>query len=326
MFRTLLLLCCAGFLTAGGAAHAQDVPALVPQKVSAHGWFFQGEAGMASAANRGFMSNAGFVVTSAGVVVFDALGTPALGLAMKKAIAAITPQPIRRIVVSHYHADHIYGLQALAGPGVEIWAHREARRYLDSALAADRLAQRRAELAPWVDEHTRVVPPTLFLDGDTDFRLGDVSFRLIYAGPAHAPEDLMMYVVEDRALFAGDLFATGRVPYVGNADSRGWLAGLEKLIPLAPAVAVPGHGAPSNDVATDLIQTRDYLQALRREMRRAVVDLVPFDEAYEKADWSRFEMLPAFAAANRINAYGTYLLIEQEELDAAGRQRSSLGQ
>src|SRR4029453_1527978 len=103
-FAELLSCACA-------CASAQSLPdiVLVPKKVSAHGWFFEGETGMASVANKGFMSNAGFVVTNDGVVVFDALGTPALGRAMVAAIAKVTPQPIRRVVVSHYHADHIYG-------------------------------------------------------------------------------------------------------------------------------------------------------------------------------------------------------------------------
>ena len=165
-------------LALAGAASAADDIVLVPQRISEHCWFFEGQAGAASAANRGFMSNAGFVVTDAGVVVFDALGTPALGRAMAAAIAKVTPQPIRRVIVSHYHADHIYGLQALKGPGVDIWAHRNAQRYLASTDAVERLAQRRTELFPWVDENTRLVPPDLWLDGDTDFRLGGLTLRI----------------------------------------------------------------------------------------------------------------------------------------------------
>src|SRR3954462_3112056 len=87
-------------------AFAQEI-SLIPQRVSEHCWFFQGAAGVASADNKGFMSNAGFVVTDAGVIVFDALGTPALGRAMIVAIGKVTRQPIRRVIVSHYHADHI---------------------------------------------------------------------------------------------------------------------------------------------------------------------------------------------------------------------------
>ncbi|HTP99031.1 MAG TPA: MBL fold metallo-hydrolase [Casimicrobiaceae bacterium] len=297
-----------------GNAHAQPDVVLVPQQVSPHCWFFEGEAGMASVANRGFMSNAGFVVTSDGVVVFDALGTPALGRAMVVAIAKVTTQPIRRVVVSHYHADHVYGLQSLKAAGAEIWAYRKAQAYLASPQAAERLAQRRNDLFPWVDENTRVVPPDLWLDGDTSFRMGGLTFRLIYSEGAHSPEDLMMYVEEDRLLFAGDLIFAGRVPYVGNADSAGWLKAMDKMIALRPAVVIPGHGPASRDVERDLALTRDYLAYLRETMGRAVSDLTPFDDAYANTDWSRFRALPAFEQANRINAYGTYLLMEQELL------------
>ena len=203
---------------------------------------------MASVANKGFMSNAGFVVTSDGVVVFDALGTPALGRAMVAAIAKVTRKPIRRVIVSHYHADHIYGLQALKAAGAEIWAHRKAQAYLASPQAAERLAQRRNDLFPWVDGDTAVVAPDLWLDGDTGFRMGGLTFRVLYSNGAHSPEDVMMYVVEDRLLFAGDLIFAGRIPFVGNADSAGWLTAMDVMIGLAPAVVVPGHGQASRNV------------------------------------------------------------------------------
>ena len=314
--RWAALLTIAVVAAATGCSAADDI-VLTPQRVSEHVWFFQGSTGVASAANRGFMSNAGFVVTNDGVIVFDALGTPALGRAMVAAIASASGAPIRRVIVSHYHADHIYGLQALKAAGAEIWAHRKAEIYLASDVAQSRLIQRRAELYPWVDESTRIVPPDVFLDGDTDFRFGGLTFRIIYSGGAHSPEDILMFVVEDRVLFAGDLLFAGRVPFVGNADSRGWLGAMGQMTAVNALVVIPGHGPPSTDVARDLATTRDYLAYLREQMGRGVKDFVPFDEVYAKTDWSRFSALPAFAEANRINAYGTYLQMEQEELDGA---------
>jgi glyoxylase-like metal-dependent hydrolase (beta-lactamase superfamily II) len=315
MLRFLLAAGLAG-LAAVACAAGDDI-VLVPRKISAHGWFFEGRSGMASADNQGFMSNAGFVVTTDGVVVFDALGTPALGRALVAAIRKVTRQPIRRVVVSHYHADHIYGLQALKAEGTEIWAHRNAQIYLSSGQATERMAQRRADLYPWVDEKTLIVPPDLWLDGDTAFRMGGLTFRLIFSEGAHSPEDLMMYVEQDRLLFAGDLIFAGRVPFVGNADSRGWLKAMDKMIALKPAVVIPGHGGASRDVGRDLELTRDYLAYLRETMGRGARDLEPFDDVYAKTDWSRFRGLPAFEQANRINAYGTYLLMEQEALAGA---------
>ena len=74
---------------------------------------------------------------------------------------------------------------------------------------------------------------------------------------------------------------------------------------------MPGHGPVSTSARADLQLTRDYLVHLRKSMADAARDLEPFDEAYARTDWSRFEDLPLFRAANRINAYNTYLLMEQ---------------
>jgi glyoxylase-like metal-dependent hydrolase (beta-lactamase superfamily II) len=127
LWRRLWIL----LLALSGMAQAAPL-VLEPVQVSKHVWFFQGSAGMASQANKGFMSNAGFVVTADGVVVFDALATPALGEAMADAIRKVTKQPIRRVIVSHYHADHFYGLQALKKQGAQVWAHEKARATLES--------------------------------------------------------------------------------------------------------------------------------------------------------------------------------------------------
>jgi hypothetical protein len=78
---------------------------------------------------------------------------------------------------------------------------------------------------------------------------------------------------------------------------------------------VPGHGPHSMNPAEDLKLTRGYLTYLRTQMGMAVAHFVRFEEAYAKTDWSEFEILPAFADANRGNAYNTYLLMERELLE-----------
>ena len=302
-----------------GQACAQQ-KALTPVKISAHVYYFHGHTGMADPANQGFMSNAGFVVTPAGVVVFDALGTPALGEAMLRAIRTVTAQPVRRVIVSHYHADHFYGLQAFKAAGAEVWAHEYGRQYLVSDIAPSRLAQRKADLKPWVNDDTRLVPADRWLHFDASkmipFTLGGVHFRVIDMSGAHSPDDIMLAVDEDRVLFAGDLFFTGRIPFVGEADSRVWLSALEGMLKIGPEVVVPGHGEVSRAPLKDLQLTRSYLTFLRRVMGDAVADMVPFEEAYQKTDWTAFASYPAFVQANRINAYQTYLLMERESLQA----------
>ncbi len=298
-------------LLAGLPARAVD---MTPVKLSPHSWYVMGASGMASGANEGFMSNAGFVVTDDGVVVFDALGTPALGERLIGEIRKLTTQPIRYVVVSHYHADHYYGLQAFKALGAEIWAHRRGKEALESEAAQSRLAQRRADLFPFVDEATRLTPADRWLDGNTEFRLGGLTFRVSYVGPAHAPDDLVMEVVEDRVTFAGDLLFRGRVPFVGDADTAQWLQALDRLIAAKPAVLVPGHGPASTDPQADLALTRDYLRYLRETMARGVSELMSFDEAYEATDWSAWVDVPAFGEANRANAYNVFLQMERRSL------------
>jgi glyoxylase-like metal-dependent hydrolase (beta-lactamase superfamily II) len=286
---------------------------LAPVQASAHTYYVQGDAGPASPANEGYNSNAGFVVTPEGVVVVDALGTPSLGNELIKAIRTVTAAPIKRVIVTHYHADHVYGLQAFKAIGAEIWAHHDGREYIENEAPA-RLAQRRHDLAPWVNDETRVLMPDRWLGENETFELGGMRFEVIHMGPAHSPEDVVIVVPAERVLFSGDILFAGRIPFVGEADSKRWLATIERLLALQPRIMITGHGKMSIDPARDLTLTRDYLMYLRMAMGKAVEDFTPFDEAYKNTDWKRFAHLPAFDAANRINAYGTYLLMEKELL------------
>jgi glyoxylase-like metal-dependent hydrolase (beta-lactamase superfamily II) len=284
-------------------------------------WYFRGESGQANAANQGYTSNAGVVVTESGVLLFDALGTPALARAMLAALAEVTDRPVRRVILSHYHADHVYGLQELKSAGAEIWARREGQIYIDSDLARERLAERRKTLAPWVDERTEVLAADRWLDLPAgqihSFEMGGMRFKAISAGHAHAPDDLMLFVESSRVLFAGDLYFNGRLPFVVDGNTRGWLAAIQAMRTLGARCIVPGHGAMSCDIDADLATTADYLDFLRTRMGAAVEELQDFDSAYAATDWSRFAGLPTFDEANRRNAYSVYLEMQAEMLDAA---------
>ncbi len=287
-------------------------------------YYVIGLSGVPDAENAGHTSNAGFIVTDEGVVVFDALGTPALGYRLLQRIREVTDQPIARIVVSHYHADHIYGLQAFkqhAG-NPPVWAQSLALGYVGGTAATQgedaqrRLAQRREALFPWVDENTYIVSPDHTFEEEETFELGGINFMLKHLGPAHAPGDTIMLVREYGVLFSGDVIYKGRVPFLDSpeTDVTRWLAGLEYLTALdpAPVYVIPGHGEPSAIVEQAIAVTRDYIDYLRSVMGEAVADFISFEEVYNGTDWSKYSDLPAFDASNRGNAYRVYLEMEEE--------------
>jgi glyoxylase-like metal-dependent hydrolase (beta-lactamase superfamily II) len=293
------------------AAAAQ--PTIGPQavQVAPDSYMVQGLSALGSSANRNFISNAAFVVTKDGVLVIDALGSPALARELLAEIRRITPAPVRYVVLTHYHADHIYGLQAFKEAGATVVAHQAGREYLNSETAALRLQASREEMAPAVDAQTRLVAADRWIDERTTLQMGGLDFVLQPAGPAHTPEDLVVWVPQLKLLFAGDLVFRGRIPFVGQADSGRWITALDTLLAFDARIVVPGHGPASTSVRADLELTRDYLSYLRKTMGEAARNMDPFEEAYTRTDWSRFEKLPLFNAANRINAYNTYLLMEQ---------------
>lgn len=293
--------------------HSQNFAAdLQLKQVSSNAWYVEGLSALGSSTNQNFISNAGFVVTKDGVVVIDALGSPPIAKQLIAAIRRISLLPISHVIVTHYHADHIYGLQEFKNAGARIVAHQAARDYLNSEAAQQRLISSRKEMAPWIDDNTRLVPADEWISGDTEVVIGGVKFSIKSVGPSHTPEDLVVYLPDSQILYAGDLVFRARVPFVGQADSRQWIRALDTLLALPTKAIVPGHGPLSLSAREDLQLTQDYLSYLRAAMGKAAKEMEPFDEAYAATDWTRFQHLPLFKAANRMNAYNTYLLMERQ--------------
>lgn len=298
-----------------------DRPITVDQVPGKDIFYSIGSPGIPGKANEGNTSNAGYVVTPDGVVVFDALGTPSLGWALLQDIRKRTDKDIRYMVVSHYHADHIYGLQAFRDHSrAVIIAQDNSADYTENRETADeradeRLDQRRDALAPWVDEHTRIVPPDIIFDDRLTISLGGKHFSLIFAGPAHSKSDIMMMVEPDGVLFAGDIVQNGRIPFLNSDDvsTVHWLKALDDVRTLNPKYIIPGHGKPFSAPQEAIAFTRDYILYVRKAMGEAVANWTDFDTAYNATDWSKYKSYPAFESNNRGNAYRIFLELEASQ-------------
>jgi glyoxylase-like metal-dependent hydrolase (beta-lactamase superfamily II) len=296
--------------------------ALTIEQVPGKNIFYSiGNPGIPGKDNEGNTSNAGFVVTDDGVVVFDALGTPSLGWELLKDIRKQTDKDIRYMVVSHYHADHIYGLQAFRDHShATIIAQDRSSDYNENKETADeragaRLDQRKEALYPWVNDKTRVVSPDITFNDKLTITLGGKRFSLIYAGPAHSASDIMMMVEPDGVLFAGDIVQNSRIPFMNSDDvsTVHWLKALNEVLDLNPQFIIPGHGKPSAAAKEAIAFTRDYITYVRDTMSNAVANWTDFDTAYDAADWSKYKKLPAFDSNNRGNAYRIFLELEASQ-------------
>ncbi len=299
---------------ASNTADVPSVPVEMPlQKLSDHVYYVQGVAGIATD-NAGFISNAAAIVTNEGVVIVDALGSPALAKKFLQRIREVTDKPIVKAIVTHYHADHIYGLQLFKAEGAEVIAPAGYHEYVEAPIAEQRLEERRISLAPWVDENTHIVMPDTVIDKNTTMQVGDVELDILYLGAAHSDGDLAVLVKNDAVLISGDLIFEGRVPFTGSANTAHWLDVLEHLDNTGLKALLPGHGPAASNPGEAVKLTLDYLRTVRDAMQRGVDEMMTFEEAYDQADWSRFENLPAFDATHRRNAYGVFLSLEEAAL------------
>ena len=239
---------------------------------------------------------------------------PTLAEELIAEIRRVTSQPIRYLVVTHFHADHIYGLQAFKAAGATILGHPAGREYLNSETAALRLQASRKDLAPWIDEKTRLVGADRWLDQpetDAAHGLATSSGSAMSARPTRRKTWWSMSTRPACCLpatwcSAAGFRLSGR-PTASSGSPR-WAA----LIAFKPRVMIPGHGDVSTEPMADLELTRDYLVYLRKSMGEAARDSSRSRKPMPRTDWSRFDKLPLFKAANRMNAYNTYLLMEQK--------------
>ena len=285
------------------------------KKLAEHTYLVQGIPGIATD-NGGFISNSGFVVTDEGVVVIDALGSPPLAVELLKRIRQVTDKPIKKLIITHYHADHVFGAQVFKEIGAEIIAPVGSMKYINADSTPARLNERRESLKPWVNEQTYVVTPDVIIDKTTDFTLGGQEFTINVVGAAHSDGDLTLLAKEDGVLFSGDIIFGGRVPFIGGGSTIKWVETLAEMAKgLDLNILVPGHGDASTDPAQAIKLTSSYIVYMREVMGAAVEDLEEFVEAYEAADWSEFSSLPAFDNVNRMNANTVFLSMEEESVE-----------
>lgn len=226
-----------------------------------------------------------FVVTSAGVIATDpvAYGRPMGGQQYVDAIRAVTSQPIRYLVYSHHHFDHIAGGRAFKEAGATVVAHRRA---------AERLRQLN-------DPHT-VLPDEVVEDSGRVIRLGGTMLELSYHGLNHSDSTLVMRLVAERIVFIVDTIPVGTVPGRGMIDFHPLEteAFMEKVLALDWERLIPGHPGPGDRLGTKQ-DVQDQLQLLRdasAEMKALAQAGKCWDAAEGEFKLPKYQGWPGYAA------------------------------
>lgn len=244
-----------------------------------------------NAKNKGWNSNAAFVVLERGVVLFDTGSSETIGNALLKTIRRVTDKPVRWVVNSHGHGDHWLGNGAFESVGSEIIASFPAREKIIK------------EGVDWVDRFktmsegatgdSKVVVPETVLESEQTLRFDELEVEVLFSGDSHSPGDIALWLPQHRIVLAGDTVFSQRTPATFDANIKNWRKFLTRLEVLQPAAVVPGHGPMAG--VKELVLLREYFEILW-----AVVA-----EGYE-AGLQAFEIIPK--AREAVNDYATHFV------------------
>jgi cyclase len=226
------------------------------------------------------LNNTGFIVSSDGVTAIDTCFTERRSRALRDAIRSVSGLPVRTLVNTHHHGDHTHGNFIFRGEAM-IVGHELCRKEVIEADLGTKA------LFPGVDwGELEVTPPSVTFSEGMTLYVGDLTVELMYVGPAHTTNDIIVWLPERRVLFTGDVIFHGGTPFALMGSVAGWLEALEQLRTLGAERLVPGHGEVCGPEAID--DVRDYLRWLQEIARKGFEqDASPLEVARE-ADPGRF--------------------------------------
>ncbi len=281
-------------------------PEMKLRRVQKDIYMVRGVDALPSVENRGFMSNAFGVLTEEGWVVIDALSTPELSKEFVDNLMRVRKAPIKYAIITHYHPDHWYGAKTYKELGAKIIAHKRLMDFYQSGeaqLALENAKQRFGDLFKGV----ALVPPDIVVEDRYTLKVGGKTFEVIYMGPAHTDNDLVVYMPSEKVLFTGDLVLYNRIPFMGDrgASSKGLVEALHKIKKMDAEVILGGHNEPMDMSAVDF--TLAYVQFLRENIKKAKEQGKSIDEirqALGDSPYRKYVMYDAFHNANvfRIDA------------------------
>lgn len=270
-------------------APSSDFAAEIAPGVYAH----SGQIAEYGPENEGDVSNAGFIVGREAVAVIDTGGSARVGARLRAAVRTVTSLPIRYVINTHMHPDHVFGNAAFEADQPAFVAHHKMGRGL-AARAERYIAVNKAAIGEAAFAGTKIVLPTLPVTETMTLDLGSREIVLEARKTAHTDNDLTVLDSETGTLFAGDLVFVEHAPSL-DGSILGWLSLLEALEKTPAQRVVPGHGPASMPWPDAAKPIHHYLQLITDEIRVLIKEDRTLSEATatvglsERGAWKLFE-------------------------------------
>ena len=294
--------CGASLLAADGDANPLPVQQIAPGVFA-----YQGAVALMTRENEGAIANLGFVVGSDAVAVIDSGGSAREGRRLLAAIKAATDKPVRYVINTHVHPDHVFGNAVFEGAVVV--GHKNLPRAL-AARGQFYLDTFRRSLGEEALSDVKIVVPTLLVDNETSLDLGGRTLLLKAWRTAHTDNDLTGFDEPTQTLFAGDLVFLRHLPVL-DGSIRGWLTVLDELAHIPAQRVVPGHG-PVAAWPAAIEAERRYLQRIAGDVRASIKRGEPIAVAARQAGESERGAWELFDESNARNATAAYSELEWE--------------
>lgn len=305
-------------LAAGFAAAALPVLRVLPvhatgafvMEVAPGVFVHRGQQAVFNPENQGDISNPGFVVGRQSVAVIDTGGSPVVGRELKSAVTSVTDLPIRYVINTHMHPDHVFGNVAFEAEGTEFVGHFKLERGLQ-ARAERYLAINRDLLGPAAFEGTKIIPPSLTVESARSLDLGGRTLELTAQPTAHTDNDLTVRDSATGTLFMGDLLFVGHIPTI-DGSIKGWMALLDRFGKAPPERVVPGHGPHSLSWADAATPLQRYLLTVATDVRAMIAQGKTLAEATESAGSSEKREWLLFDEYHKRNVSAAFAELEWE--------------
>lgn len=190
------------------------------------------------------LNNSGFFVGRHGLTVVDTCFTEARARAFREAVRRTSDKPIRTLLNTHHHGDHTYG-NFLFREATIVGHHLCRKEVIEVDLSLKPLFPG----VEWGD--LEIEPPSVTFEDRLTVHVDDLRLELIFLGPAHTSNDIIVWVPERRLLFTGDLIFSRCTPFVVQGSLAGHLQALDALRDLGAEIIVPGHGDLTGPAAID---------------------------------------------------------------------------